>query len=144
MKVEGRACGTCTVCCTYLKINQPPELVKIGLKPCDHILEPGPDGYTGGGCGIYDDRPAVCQNYSCLWLYGYGDETDRPDRCGVLVDTVLPIENAIQCKPIWAGAGDSPTGDAAIRRMSRDAGKPALVARFPETMMVRVVGRGCE
>jgi hypothetical protein len=142
-----RTCGDCTVCCTYLRINQP-QLVKRGLTPCPHLDVKSEDGFCGqsveGNCNIYQGRPPVCRDYSCVWLAGYGEEEDRPDRCGVLIDTVLPIKNSIQAKPIRPNAGDSLEGDRAIHRMSRDTGKPALVARFPETQMVRVVGRGAE
>jgi len=149
MRTEGRECGDCTVCCTYLRIRQPGQLVKLGLTPCEHLAPGGSeDGYTGasdcGSCGIYEARPDVCKGYRCSWLDGYGDDEDRPDRSGVLIDRVLPIANCLQAKPIRAGAGDSNEGNAAIERMSRSAGRPVLVARFPETAMVRVVGRGAE
>ena len=143
-----RTCGTCTVCCTYLRINRPGVLVKVGLVPCQH-LERTEDGcgHTGPGtrnCGIEESKPGVCRDYRCAWLDGLGEEADRPDRCGVLIDRVLPIANCLQAKPIREGAGSSPEGMLAIENMSRDAGEPVLVARFPETKMVRVVGRGIE
>ena len=77
-----------------------------------------------------------------MWLQGYGKEADRPDKSGVLIDQVLPIKNSIQCKPLWKGAAYSAKGMLAIEHISRDSDMPALVAGFPETHMVRVIGRG--
>lgn len=140
--VSERECGECSVCCTYLAIRQP-DLSKPGLEPCVYLkVLAGEEGYSCGGCQIYADRPDVCTTYKCQWMCGAGNDEDRPDRCGVLIDTVLPIHNCLQAKPIRAGAADTPEGNAAIERMSRDTNKPVLVARFPETQMVRVVGRG--
>lgn len=135
-KAEGRECGTCQACCTYLPVS---AIGKPALTPCPNLGE-----CDGGNCTIYDTRPEACSGYSCMWLYGYGAEEDRPDRCGVLIDNLLPIANAIQAKPIRAGAGSSDAGNAAIYRMSRQRNQPALVAEFPETRMVRVVGRGAK
>lgn len=134
-----RQCGECTVCCTYLRIS---VLGKPGLQPCSHLCSPAVDGYTGQGCGIYETRPEVCSGYRCKWLDGHGEETDRPDRSGMLIDNVLRIKNAIQAKPIRKGAQDTIEGTAATERISRDTGTPALVCGFPETHMIRVVGRG--
>lgn len=135
-----RECGDCTVCCTYLRIS---GLGKPGLTPCVHLKEPAADGYTGEGCAIYGTKPAVCGGYTCAWLDGHGLDEDRPDRSGILSDNVLRIENAIQCKPIRKGAHNTDKGRSAVERISRSKGEPALVCGFPETHMVRVVGRGC-
>lgn len=69
-KAEGRACGLCSECCTNLKV---PELDKPAGEPCIHLV-------AGKGCGIYEDRPQSCRDFSCLWLQGVGDFTVRPDR----------------------------------------------------------------
>lgn len=142
--VKNRECGSCTVCCTYLPIS---ILNKKQLTPCKYLAKPVSNGYTGPcklNCSIYEERPEVCKGYSCMWLYGYGNEEDRPDKCGILIDNLLPIANCIQCKPIRKGAADTPEGRAAINRISKQRNQPALVAGFPETHMVRVVGRGVE
>lgn len=31
-------------------------------------------------------RPTACQLYACLWLNGFGDDSYRPDRLGVVLD----------------------------------------------------------
>ena len=84
----------------------------------------------------------MCEDYKCAWLLGYGNEDDRPDKSGMLVDTVQNIENCWEAKPIWAGAQDRPNGYAAVERISRDSNRPVAVASFPERHMVRIVGRG--
>jgi hypothetical protein len=60
----------------------------------------------------------------------------------MLIDTIKPIHNCIQAKALWDGAHDEPAGIEAVERMARQVDAPALVAAFPETHMVRVVGRG--
>jgi hypothetical protein len=95
-----------------------------------------------GNCKINPTKPEVCKGYVCLWLAGYGDEEDRPDRSGILADTLHRIDNAVECRPLWEGAVDSVAGMTAIRRISHGTGKPALVAKFRERGMDRVVGRG--
>jgi hypothetical protein len=73
-----RECGGCTQCCTVLGIDSP-GLRKDRCVPCHHLAA------GGGGCGIYDDRPAVCREYLCLWrVLREVPEEARPDRCGVL------------------------------------------------------------
>ena len=74
-------CGSCTMCCKLLGI---PELEKPATVWCTHCD-------IGKGCRIYDDRPADCQTYTCVWRsfkedgYPVPDEL-RPDRCGAIVD----------------------------------------------------------
>lgn len=140
-----RNCGECIACCSYLKI---PELDKKGLEHCRHLKlsDPVQEGILQlssgcNNCGIYDDRPEVCRKYSCLWLAGYGKDEDRPDKSLVLIDTIHAIENAIECKPLCEGAAETEKGRKAIRRMSRQSDKVALVTTFTETRLFRVVGR---
>lgn len=146
---EKRSCGDCIVCCVYLKIDQP-ELQKPALSHCKHLCLKNPvkknelqystDGQTEN-CRIYENRPTVCKGYSCLWVQGHGDEEDRPDKSGILIDTLHSIENAIECKPIGPGFEDRPEAVAAIERISRSTNKVALVASFYERKFSRVVGR---
>jgi hypothetical protein len=56
--VPGRACGTCMMCCKLLRIE---ELEKPAGVWCRHAM-------TGKGCGIYENRPPVCQNFHCQWM----------------------------------------------------------------------------
>ena len=131
-----------------IDINQP-DLEKPGLIQCVHLdvlRSDTADGFTGacagGNCTRNADKPKVCGEYQCHWLEGHGEDADRPDLCGVLIDNVLRISGAAQAKPIRRGAADTPAGIAAIERMSRDLAQPVLVATYPEARMARVVGRG--
>jgi Fe-S-cluster containining protein len=55
--VPGRSCGTCTMCC---KVYTIPELKKRAGDWCVHVMR-------GRGCGIYENRPALCQHFYCTW-----------------------------------------------------------------------------
>jgi hypothetical protein len=55
----GRACGTCSLCCKLIEIE---ELHKPEGKWCPHC-EPGKRG-----CLIYEDRPPSCRGFHCGWL----------------------------------------------------------------------------
>ena len=69
----GRVCGTCSLCCTVLRVD---PLRKLGGVDCVH--------QRGGeaGCAIHGraERPALCGAYRCAWLKGQLDLADRPDR----------------------------------------------------------------
>jgi hypothetical protein len=90
--VEKRRCGPCTVCCVTLKIEAP-ELRKKAQTPCRHL--------TASGCGIYETRPGVCQQFLCGWrLFPELDDKWRPDLSGVLVMRQAPE----QLPPAWSTA----------------------------------------
>jgi hypothetical protein len=68
-------CGTCTVCCLALRID---EFGKQAGAMCQHC--------TGTGCGIYEARYEVCQGFLCGWrMVTQLDEGWRPDRSGILI-----------------------------------------------------------
>ena len=149
-----RECGSCVACCVYLRIEEP-ELSKPGMSPCEHLARPpssedrpmSSDGEEN--CRVHgtDDRPSCCGGYLCGWLIGFGDDGDRPDLSHMLIDFTSPlgiIENAIIAKPLREGQQDTEEGRATIARISRDAGKPAIVLNYPESWIVRVDGRGVE
>jgi len=56
--IEGRSCGTCTLCCKVLSIK---ELDKPQGKWCEHCD-------VGQGCRIYDRRPSECRDFYCGYL----------------------------------------------------------------------------
>jgi hypothetical protein len=70
-----RICGSCTLCCTLLKV---PELKKQEGVPCKFLCDKG--------CGIYGSRPAACRNFRCAWLNGELSEDMRPDKVGVIIE----------------------------------------------------------
>lgn len=73
---ESRECGECSACCTVLGI---PSIEKPAWERCQHVCE-------GGGCGIYEQRPSECREWSCFWRLGWGEDSDRPEKLGVVVD----------------------------------------------------------
>jgi hypothetical protein len=87
-----RQCGSCTVCCTELKIETA-EFRKPVNTPCRHLC--------GTGCSIYETRPPVCRQFLCGWRL-FAELTDdwRPDISGVLVMRRAPVE----LPPAWQNA----------------------------------------
>jgi hypothetical protein len=48
--------------------------------PCPHLIQVG--------CGVYQERPAVCRRFECAWISAPNlPEALRPDRCGVMFCT---------------------------------------------------------
>ena len=56
--VEGRACGTCSLCCKVLGI---PETESLPGQWCRHVAQ-------GRGCGIHATRPDGCRTFYCHYL----------------------------------------------------------------------------
>jgi hypothetical protein len=74
--VHGRRCGSCTLCCRVLAID---ELDKPEGVLCRHC-EPG------RGCGIYSDRPESCRGFYCGYLVlPFVAQHWFPDDCGMVV-----------------------------------------------------------
>jgi len=75
--VPGRECGTCTVCCYALPIDNE-ELQKLPGEVCMNC--------TGRGCRIYETRPRTCREFYCgWWVLPQLGEDWRPDKSGVLI-----------------------------------------------------------
>jgi hypothetical protein len=55
--VTGRSCGTCSLCCKVLPIQ---ELGKPAGKWCIHCA-------PGSGCSQHADRPQACRRFFCSW-----------------------------------------------------------------------------
>ena len=69
--VPGRECGTCTLCCKLIAVN---DLDKAPGVWCPHCLR-------GKGCGIYQTRPAECRTFFCHWMLEKGLTPEwRPER----------------------------------------------------------------
>jgi hypothetical protein len=71
MVVDGRACGSCALCCKVLSVA---DVEKPAGKWCSHCK-------PGHGCGIHAVRPAVCRGFYCEWMIskGLGPEW-KPER----------------------------------------------------------------
>jgi hypothetical protein len=65
----GRKCGSCSLCCKLLDIEDE-DITKPAHTWCQHC-RPG-----HGGCSIYRQRPLVCRAFACQWLIDglFGDE----------------------------------------------------------------------
>jgi hypothetical protein len=57
--VPGRTCGSCSLCCKLLRIE---ELDKPAGRWCSHCEA------ALAGCKIYDSRPGSCRSFHCTWL----------------------------------------------------------------------------
>jgi hypothetical protein len=71
-----RSCGECSACCKILAID---ELKKPPSIWCQHVK-------IGQGCEIYENRPASCRKFNCLWILDprLPDEM-RPDKSHVVL-----------------------------------------------------------
>lgn len=112
-----RPCGGCTACCTIYEIE---ETGKPQGETCAHC--------TGGGCGIYRDRPRICRDYSCAWRDGVAAEDARPDRCGVVFDYAqTPRAPLLIAYEVVPGALEGPRARAAIEHLLRKGAGVFLV-----------------
>jgi len=71
--VQVRPCNGCTACCSVFGVH---EIEKQPWTDCQHQIETG--------CAVYQDRPAMCKSFYCLWQTGLGETFDRPDSIGVI------------------------------------------------------------
>ena len=109
----GRECGRCTACCSVLAIV---ELQKPPRRACDHLCP--------SGCGIYEDRPASCREFHCLWLRGVidADEALRPDRLGVMLDYFVMAssgESHLIAFELWSDAFETPLVQSLLAELSQ-------------------------
>jgi len=80
MVATGKTCGECGMCCKLLGIT---TLDKPGGVWCRHFKRG-----SGGGCGVYAERPQACVGFECLWLDSEKlDAAWRPDRAKFLMFT---------------------------------------------------------
>ena len=74
--VQGRECGTCTLCCKVLAID---ELNKPRGVWCPHCK-------PGWGCTIYEERPPPCRTFHCMYLVSERvPEEWRPTRSKIVL-----------------------------------------------------------
>ena len=76
--IEGRSCGTCSICCKVMQVD---ELEKPQGVWCRHCT-PG-----RGGCSIHATRPAVCRDFFCGWLISSALGAEwQPSTCKMLIN----------------------------------------------------------
>jgi hypothetical protein len=56
--VSGRSCGTCSLCCKVLRIEEVQSPAGEWCRHCD----------PGHGCRIHPTRPNICRDFYCMWL----------------------------------------------------------------------------
>lgn len=81
-------CGECDVCCIVPRIDK----AEVFWKDCDKEAGQICEKLTKHGCSVYEDRPASCKNYECLWLQLSKKLKDfsvewRPDNLKIVVST---------------------------------------------------------
>ena len=91
------------------------ELAKLGGRPCLHQR-------AEGGCGVHDQRPAVCRAYRCAWLEGAFEPEDRPDRLGAVPNFQSRGDSVrLVLRQLDGGAvGRSPRLQEIVARVRRD------------------------
>ena len=76
-----RECGTCTLCCKLLTIDEPTNVESPGGEWCTHCE-------IGKGCKIFKEsrRPLICNKFECGWLSNNTiPENLRPDQIGMVI-----------------------------------------------------------
>lgn len=101
----GRQCGACTACCS---IHNVPGVTELGercrflgevgvitmheVKVGDGAIDFEPSYHPQEGCTIYSARPRMCSMWFCAWRLGLGQDTDRPDKTGVVPSFVMSFD----------------------------------------------------
>lgn len=130
----GRACGQCTACCFVIGVRAVPSAdVRRGLAdprpPADKLPMHRCEHDDGKGCAIYADpsRPKACAAYACGWLLGiFGQERDRPDRLGVVVDS-MKDPGVVHAREVRTGAFHGKRARALLEDLHRAGNTVHLV-----------------
>jgi hypothetical protein len=77
-------CGSCNLCCKLMRID---EVQTPRGQWCQYAK-------PGKGCAVYEDRPAPCRDYECMWLQSQKHEGGKhampaelkPNKCRVVMD----------------------------------------------------------
>jgi len=96
--VPGRTCGSCVACCVIPRIDAPNFIKEAGVM-CVHC--------SGNDCTIYEDRPAQCRTFYCLWRrVGTMPDSLRPDRTGVMftIERIAQPQNPFEQEFVIARA----------------------------------------
>jgi hypothetical protein len=82
-----RQCGSCTLCCKLLPVN---ELGKLAGERCKHQYV--------GGCRVYTDgrMPSSCRLWNCRWITSQlPRDMRRPDRAHYVIDIMPDYSKAV-------------------------------------------------
>ena len=101
------SCGDCTLCCTVQLVDMEPlqNTTKPAMTTCEHC--------TGGGCAVYETRPAACRTFQCTWLATQAfpvanrfPPEERPDRTGIVIAFNSENTALVHCRTpdSWRGA----------------------------------------
>ena len=71
--MQTRECGDCNLCCKL-----PSTDFKKDYEWCSNCE-------VGVGCKIYETRPQVCRDFSCLWKKGMIEEHLKPNKVGFYI-----------------------------------------------------------
>ncbi|MGY3617750.1 hypothetical protein [Bradyrhizobium sp. USDA 10063] len=123
-----RLCDDCTLCCKVMAIE---ELAKPANYWCPHCR-------PGRGCAMYADRPAECENFSCLWLINdHLDEQWKPNK-SKLVLTTSEDGIEIRCDPGFPDAWRKEPYGSEIRRwaMSGESNDVTVIVVVGQRMIL--------
>jgi hypothetical protein len=105
---SGKACGSCMMCCKLPLIE---ELQKPACQWCRHAV-------AGKGCGIYENRPSVCESFFCQWMLDarLGPEW-KPDKAKFMLYPSRDMQEVfyLAVDPAFPGAWTKPPFLAAIK-----------------------------
>lgn len=86
--MSARTCGTCVYCCKAMGVS---EL----RKPADTWCSLVQIGGKTPGCSDYENRPAGCRDFECLWLHSSMPDQFRPDRIKALLTATMDGESLV-------------------------------------------------
>ncbi len=111
---DARRCGSCTACCPLM----------------DHLKAELGEDRRPCGCRPFPGRKAGCGGFVCLWLDGFGEPSDRPDKLGVVLKAVEDPDGPIAMAwEVRVGAATEPRPFQLIQRIA--ARLPTVVLQRP-------------
>jgi hypothetical protein len=149
------SCGACTLCCTLVPVG---ATGKRSFTRCEYQRDPPAQAI---GCAIHATRPASCAAWACQFLREDWPAEFRPDRTGVVFDTVPDLVTIngreVPCVQAWVRPGvdeqsfgrqpllavvmaATEIGGAVLFRMTE--GTVAVFRQEGELAWVRSSGRG--
>lgn len=122
-----RTCGECQACCEVVGVH---EFDKPIYTKCQHQCK--------NGCDIYSSRPESCQTYQCIWLTGFFDVEERPDKLGLVLDLrTSKFGEVISIWEVYDNAIEKEKTKEFLDKLSR---KYVLYIRFYKSNKRRVMG----